>query len=220
MRKTVIAAAAFALLLAALPAAALNTYLDGPNPAMWLSDPEGDDGDSGIEQGDTVEGATGSAKVNDAGALIKVKATGLEPGHTYTMWVVYFNDASLCVDGCNGADLVAAGGGALWGAGTLGSAQGTGTFVARLPDGAGADLVGTPPPPPFVFAAYEAGPNNEFHVVIRSHGPKIPGLVYEQLHTATGGCETFVGPAPEQIGDFPVPAAEGECGDIQLYVFK
>ena len=76
----------------------------GPSPAIWLSDPDGVDGVAGIEQGDPIEGARGRATVFDGGARIQVGATGLEPAHAYTMWVVYFNDSALCVDGCNGAD--------------------------------------------------------------------------------------------------------------------
>ena len=34
------------------PAFASTTSLDGPNPAIWLSDPEGNDGTNGIERGD------------------------------------------------------------------------------------------------------------------------------------------------------------------------
>lgn len=209
-----------ALMMISGTALAHSTALDGPKPAIWLSDPDGVDGDSGIEQGSAVEGSSGKAKVRHHSARIKVKATGLEPGHVYTMWVVYFNDSSKCVDGCNGADFVAAGGGVIWGAGKIGNRAGKATFVAKLRNGAGAEYVGDTPPPPFAFAPYQAGSNNEFHVVIRSHGPKIRGLVRSQLGTYGGGCEVNVGPFPEQVGDFPVPAAPGECGDIQLYVFK
>lgn len=209
-----------ALMMISGTALAHSTALDGPEPAIWLSDPEGDVGDNGIEQGDDVEGSSGTAKVTHDGAKIKIKATGLEPGHVYTMWVVYFNDSLQCVDGCNGADFGSAGGGVIWGAGKIGSGTGGATFVANLRSGDGAEYVGSTPPPPFAFAAYEAGSNNEFHVVIRSHGPKITGEVSSQLHSYIGGCEVNVGPFPEQQGDFPVPAAAGECGDIQLYVFK
>jgi len=195
------------------------THLDGPSPAIWLSDPEGVDGDNGIEQGDWIEGARGSAIVTDDKAKIRVRATGLEPGHVYTMWVVYFNDHTLCVDGCNGPDLAVAGGGSIYGDGLIANNNGTGVFVANLADGDGAGYVGSPPPPPFAMAAFDAGPNNEFHVVIRSHGPQIPGLVQSQLNTFGGGCEVSVGPLPEQVGDFPVPQNPGECGEIQLYVF-
>jgi hypothetical protein len=207
------------------PAVAETSTLDGPDPAIWLSDPERDIGDNGIEQGDPVAGSSGTAVVNGGGATITVKATGLEPGHTYTMWVVYFSDNAQCADrgsgvaGCNGEDLPFAGGGVIFGNGQVAGGSGTATFTARVNTGDGADAIG-PPPPPFAFAAYEAGENNEFHIVIRSHGSKIAGEVADQISTFNGGCTTQVGPPPEGIGDFPTPELPGECGDIQLYVFS
>jgi hypothetical protein len=209
----------------AAPAAAKTTNLDGPNPAIWLADPDGI-GEGDIETGDDVANASGSARVNSNGATIKVNTTGLEPGHTYTMWVVYFSDQTLCEDrtsgnaGCNGEDLpFVNGGGVLFGNGQVAGGNGTATFTARLNTGDGADVDDTPPPP-FAFAAYEAGEDNEFHVVIRSHGPKIPGEVGEQIHSFNGGCDTQVGPPPEAPGNWPVPVEPGECGDVQLFIFS
>lgn len=193
------------------PAFASTASLDGPNPAIWLSDPEGNDGTNGIERGDPIVGSSGTATVNNDGATIKVKATGLEPGHTYTMWVVFFSDQTACSDGCDGGDLVGDANGVTYGAGAVvGSSSGNATFVARLNSGHVGSLVP---------GIYEAGADNEFHVVIRSHGPKIPGTVDAQTHEFQGGCTDEVGPSPGQPGDFPVPALPGECGDIQLYVF-
>jgi hypothetical protein len=225
MRRIVLLGMTMALvvLVASPLGASNNTSLDGPDPAIWLSDPERDVGDNGIEQGDPVAGSSGTATVNNNGATIKVKATGLEPGHTYTMWVVYFSDSAQCADrgsgnaGCNGEDLSFAGGGVAFGNGLVVGGSGNATFTARMNTGDG--VIGTPPPP-FGFALYEAGDNNEFHVVIRSHGPKIAGEVGAQIHTFNGGCTTEVGPPPEGVGDFPTPEFPGECGDVQLYVFS
>jgi len=228
MRRIVIVLATMAMIaVAAAPAGAhpRAKALDGPDPAFWLSDPDGVDGVSGTEQFDPVVGSSGWARVYRDSAKIRIRATGLEPGHTYTMWVVYFNDGTLCEagvgdPGCNGPDLGGdGGGGVIYGTGRIGRHNGTAVFTARLRNGAGSDDLG-PPPPPFAFRPYEAGPNNEFHVVIRSHGPIIWGQLREQLTTFSGGCSVTVGPSPEQIGDFPVPLAPGECGDVQLYVFK
>ena len=139
------------------------------------------------------------------------------------MWVVYFNDSTLCEDrgsgnaGCNGEDLSFADGGVAFGDGKVVGGSGKATFTARMNTGDG--VLGSPPPP-FGFALYEAGDNNEFHIVIRSHGPKIAGEVGAQISTINGGCDfPDVGPVPEQPGDFPTPEFEGECGDVQLYVF-
>lgn len=222
-RLTVLLTVVFLLTGVLAAPAAATTNLDGPDPAIWLADPDGIDvGD--VETGDDIDGASGTAKVNSNGATIAVNATGLEPSHTYTMWVVYFNDHTLCTDlgsgvaGCNGEDLPFAGGGVLFGNGQVAGGNGNATFVARLNTGDTADP--PPPPPPFAFAPYEAGDNNEFHVVIRSHGPIIRGEVGEQIHEFNGGCETQVGPLPEQPGEFPIPVEPGECGDVQLYIFS
>jgi hypothetical protein len=208
----------------AAPGAAKTNVLDGPDRAIWLSDPDGDDGDNGIEQGDPVAQSSGNAKIKKDGAQIRVRASGLVPGHTYTMWVVYFNDQTTCVGACNGPDFFAGdGGGVLFGDGKVAGENGKATFTARLNAGDNADEVGVGslPPPPGGGAAYQAGENNEFHVVIRSHGPQIEGKVDLQLSTFGGGCDTEVGPQPPgTLGEFPMPSAEGECGDVQLYVFK
>ena len=220
MRLGIFAVVVLGVMMISGAALAHGTELDGPDPAIWLSDPDGVDGDSGIEQGDPVAGSSGTATVRGHHATIRVKATGLVPGHAYTLWVVYFNDQKLCIDGCNGPDFAAAGGGVIWGAGKVANHHGNATFTANLTTGDGAGYVGDAPPPPYAVTAFEAGLDNEFHVVVRSHGPQIDGLVHEQLTTFGGGCEIGVGPKPEQIGDFPVPSAPGECGNVQLYGFK
>jgi len=217
-RTSVLGIMVLALMMVSGTAVAHTTELEA-EPGIWLSDPEGVDGDNGIEQGDLVEGARGSATITNNGTRFRIKATGLEPGHVYTIWTVYFNDSTLCDGSCTGADFATAGGGVLWGAGRIAGADGQATFIVNLRTGDGAGYVGSPPPPPFALAAYEAGPDNEFHVVIKSHGPMIEGLVHDQLSSYGGGCEVNVGPSPGQVGDFPVPAAPGECGEIQLYVF-
>lgn len=46
----------------------------------------------------------------------------------------------------------------------------------------------------------------EIHVVIRTHGPAIPGMVREQISTFNGGCEDG-------------QPNEGLCDDVQFGVF-
>jgi hypothetical protein len=206
MRRLLLLLMTMALLIVgAVPASAGTTSLDGPDPKIWLS---------GLDQGTPVAGSSGSATVNNNGATIKVNATGLEEGHAYTMWVVFFSDqANGCGgDGCNGSDLGGANGIA-YGDGKVVDGSGEATFSARLRDGAAGVVPGEGP-----TATYEAGTNNEFHVVIRSHGPTRPGMVSEQIHELDGGCDTEVGPAPGTIGG-TVPADPGDCGDVQLYIF-
>ncbi len=52
----------------------------------------------------------------------------------------------------------------------------------------------------------------EIHLVMRSHGPLIPGRVPEQRSTFAGGCEEFLPPGVEEL-------APGECSDLQFAVF-
>jgi hypothetical protein len=192
MRRVLLLLMTMALMIVgAVPASAGTTSLDGPDPAFWLNA----DGSRGSDLVDP----SGSVKVNNNGATIKVNATDLEPGHTYTMWVVYFNDSRECSEGCNGPDLEAADGGVLFGNGQVAGGNGTATFTARLNAG---DTADSTPPPPFAFAPYEVDEYNEIHVVIRSHGPTISGEVGEQINSYLGGCATE------------------ECADVQAYIFK
>lgn len=52
----------------------------------------------------------------------------------------------------------------------------------------------------------------EIHLVLRSHGPRIPGLVEEQRSTFAGGCEEFLNPGITQL-------EAGPCSDVQLALF-
>lgn len=53
--------------------------------------------------------------------------------------------------------------------------------------------------------------NDEVHLVVRSHGPRIPGQVDEQILTAGGGCTSEL-----PVGT--MPADPGECATVQLSV--
>jgi hypothetical protein len=213
-------ALAMALVTVAAPATARTNRLT-PQPdgeGWWLA---GDDADM------EVAGSSGRATVNKNGATISVRATDLMPGHAYTMWIVYFNDGTACQFGefgpdtnCGGGDLAAGRGGVNYGDGKIVGGTGEATFTARLNAGDGPDRGPRPPDLPGVMP-YEPSDYPDFHVVIRSHGPKIPGEVSEQILTFEGGCDVEVGPPPGQSGkDFSIPDEPGECGDIQLYIFE
>ncbi|MFQ5709341.1 MAG: hypothetical protein ACE5HO_17930 [bacterium] len=53
----------------------------------------------------------------------------------------------------------------------------------------------------------------EVHMIVRSHGPAIPGKIDEQIGSFDGGCTAFLDP-PE------VPDEVGECADIQFSVHQ
>jgi hypothetical protein len=71
--------------------------------------------------------------------------------------------------GCSGADL-ATGSGVLNGTDRISIHNGTATFVT-LRTGDDVDYVGGTGPPSFAFTPLAASTDNEFHVVIWSHGP-------------------------------------------------
>jgi hypothetical protein len=52
----------------------------------------------------------------------------------------------------------------------------------------------------------------EIHLVVRDHGPKIPGQVNDQIGSWAGGCTEFLFPFTE------IPDEVGECGDIQASI--
>jgi len=52
----------------------------------------------------------------------------------------------------------------------------------------------------------------EVHIVLRSHGPAIPGIIDEQISTFEGGCIIFFDPFTE------IPDDVGECGDIEFAI--
>jgi hypothetical protein len=209
-------ALAMALVTVAAPATARTNRLT-PQPdgeGWWLA---------GADADTEVEGSSGRATVNSNGATISVRATHLMPGHAYTMWIVYFNDGTACGFGesepdtnCGPGDLVAGHGGVNYGDGKVVGGTGEATFTARLNAGDGPDQG------PTAVVPYEPSDYPDFHVVIRSHGPKIPGEVSEQILTFEGGCvPPDVGPPPGSSGDqYSIPEEAGECGDIQLYIFE
>ncbi len=154
----------------------------------------------------------GSATIHRSknGVTVNVKTTGLIAGNAYTMWVVAFNspqdcldatDGQLGVDGCDGSDLGRANGDVMYGAGHVVGGNGKGNFSAHLSEG---DVSGSvrPQPSPGLIDAQTA----EVHIVIKDHGPKIPGMVSEQIHTFNGGCNE---------GD----ENEGLCDDVWFAIF-
>ena len=213
MKRLLVLLISMTLLLsgpAAAAAARPNTLTPSPNgEGLWVTGPN---------PGSGVEGSSGTAKVGKNGTTFTLNATGLVPGQVVTVWIAYYNDGTLCeypqagISRCGVFDLIAKGGIAN-GAGHVIGSSGTATFSVRLNVGDGPDI----PIPGTV--AYEPSDSPDYVVIVRSHGPKIPGQVSDQIHTTSGGCLTEVGPPPGGTGG-EIPDAEGECGDLQLYVFE
>jgi len=127
----------------------------------------------------------------DNGVSFIIKTTGLNPGNTYTLWMAVFNNPAECDGGCDGSDLgnPDVQGDLLYSAGSLAGGTGKATFAGsrKVGDTDGSEAVE-------IFdldMSYGIIDSRkaEIHFVVRDHGPKIPGLMREQISTIGGGCD-------------------------------
>ena len=139
--------------------------------------------------GSIVNGSVSKLTRHDDALSMKVKTRELEPGAAYTVWWVVFNHPENCIDGCDGDDVgsPAVDGTILWAAGGVVGNSGVEKFYGYLPENT----------PPTVDVRRGSGiltnaGGAEIHLVVRSHGPAIPGLVEEQITTFGGGCDINV----------------------------
>lgn len=141
-----------------------------------------------------VEGSSQTTIATADGAAMQVVTTGLEPGHAYTLWFVFFNRPEYCVDmptpelNCGLADLFnpLADGSVVYGSGLVASGA-TETFDAYRPVGE------APAGDPEEKMAWGGGvltnPRGaEYQSIVRNHGPADPDYMPEQLETFNGGC--------------------------------
>ncbi len=52
----------------------------------------------------------------------------------------------------------------------------------------------------------------QIQLLLRSHGPAVPGMVEEQIRSYGGGCTEFLPPFSE------IPDAVGECAEVLVSV--
>lgn len=169
--------------------------------------------------GEVVEGASASLLRNPSGVRMTIKTNDLTAGDTFTIWWVIFNNPDECenpvgeLTECSEPDLFnpATGPSILYAAGNIVGGNGKSNFGGALqvndidgcqPPWDGLDLCGDGLEDP-----YDA----EIHLVVRTHGPKVPGMVDEQINTFAGAC------TPESsfgAGDGP-----NECADLQFAAF-
>ena len=129
----------------------------------------------------------------ERGVTARVKTTGLRPG-PHTMWWIVWNSPAACgADGCNEADLgnPETGVDIGYAAGVVVGDSGRAAFTAYLPQGSA--LGGFPSE--FGIASGSGlidAHHAEIHLVVRSHGPRIAGLVREMTHTFHAGCDYSV----------------------------
>ena len=156
----------------------------------------------------------------DRGVSATLKTTALTPGHVVTLWWVVFNDPEGCEAGipavsrCGPGDAHAGRGGVSpnHAAGRIVGEDGTARFGAHLRVGDTSRALAGP--------GLVAPRGAEVILIVKSHGPKIPHLVSDQLHTFAGGCadqsDAPPGTPPELLGT-PGP---NDCAEIQVSVHR
>jgi hypothetical protein len=154
----------------------------------------------------------------DAGIAMTFNTSGLMAAEALTVWYVVFNEPAACTAACgeddlfepdgslNEAQVAAADIVVGYATGDVANASGRVAFHDRLGVGEAVDeiIIGTGP---LLKDARVA----EVHLVARSHGPAVPGMVDDQIGSYAGGCETFLNP-PEFADEV------GECVDLQFAV--
>lgn len=149
--------------------------------------------------GVVVTGADATLVRQPDGASFTFTGTGLAAGNAHTIWFVAFNNPAGCtspvMDGgvlislCGLPDLgnAAAQATAVWGAGHVVGGSGMATLGGRVAvgDTSGCDALGRLP----CNGGLTDPQGAEIHLVLRTHGPAIPDLVNEQIHSFNRGCE-------------------------------
>jgi hypothetical protein len=120
---------------------------------------------------------------NSQGISLTLHTTGITPGDAVTVWWVIFNNPEACGGSpCGLADLgnPAVNASVLFAAGHVIGGGNSTSFASHLNVGDVSEaLFGPGLLDPF---------NAEVHLVVRTHGPAIPGMVDEQIHEFAGGC--------------------------------
>jgi hypothetical protein len=140
---------------------------------------------------DLVPGAWSALVRTDEGVAMTFHTSGLAPGSATTVWWVVFNNPEFCTHGqfglrCGEGDLPPFGGdpavqaSVLHATGNLIGGAGIGNFGGYLAVG---DTTGANFGPGLLDAR-----NADVHLIVRTHGDAIPGLIPEQIGTFNGGC--------------------------------
>ena len=158
-----------------------------------------------------VPGASSKITRNGHGATTTFHTSGLEHGHAYSLWLVVFNVPGECSGPCDEPDVVPGTDAMvdlLAVSGHVVGGSGKATFSGRrsVGDNSGSLFVQFGAPAPGLIYPYGA----ELHLVLRDHGPAIPGQIPNQIMSYEGGC------TPES--SFGLGDGDYMCEDIQFSV--
>ncbi len=151
------------------------------------------------------------------GVFVTLVAKDLKPGHAYTMWVVAINAPENCSDApcpstdvMQNTDVVQADLG--FGDGAVAGKDGRVRFAAFQPMGA---------MPHSWFGRGLTDTAAEIHLVVRDHGPLVPGREAAMLGTFREGCNA------ESVADTLPATARGDgvpgsykCANVQAAIFQ
>jgi hypothetical protein len=138
-------------------------------------------------EGADIVGSSSTLVRNASGITGTFHTGGLQPGAAYTLWILVFNQPENCSDGvCGLNDAVPfpgnpnAGVSLLYASGHIIGPNGKGNFSVNLKVGdASAAHFGNG-----LLDPWKA----EVHLITRTHGQPIPGMIDEQISSFTGGC--------------------------------
>jgi hypothetical protein len=193
-------------------AASPQEYVDSTSTVQAFAEPDTPIGESTLRRtADSVFATFGASDVPS--------------GHAITLWWVVFNQPKECSPpGCGDDDIYRDGDPAAgldddaiaaadvvagFASGTVAADDGSILLSARLAAGdPGTEVIYGDGP-----LLEVAGLAAEVHLVARSHGPAIPGLVVDQISAHDGGCTALL--SPPEVAD-----AAGECVDLQFSVHR
>jgi hypothetical protein len=123
---------------------------------------------------------------NDDGVTATFNTSGLAPGSTATLWWVFFNNPGACVDGCNLPDLAnpAVLASVQFAAGHVIGGAGVANYGAYITEGDTSGCAAPSLPCNGLLDSRAA----EVHLVVRTHGQALPGVIDEQISSFNGGC--------------------------------
>ena len=180
--------------------------------------------------GEAVDGATARLTRSAEALATRTDTRDLDHRHVMTLWWVVFNHPEHCEHGegdvsCGEGDLFEGSEGptgvepsCMYADGSLVGGNGHARFADRLAVGEARDscidfFVDLVPDLQGADHGLTNPEGAEVHLVVRSHGPRIPGKVAEQRSTFAGGCEDFLEAGATR------ELAPGECSDLQFAVF-
>jgi hypothetical protein len=132
-----------------------------------------------------VDGAWATLNTRENGASFTFHANNLKPGHVYTIWFVIINAPENCATiPCTPADVIlnseVVQSNVIYGAGNIAGMSGRGAFAGFVPIGE--------MPNGWYSTAFTNPLGGEIHLVLNDHGPLIPELASNMIHSYRGGC--------------------------------